>query len=162
MSVFFLPYFPVAFRVFGEGGGVNSARGATAILAAGRATTLETCLDRPFRRTIANKRLHSKQRKQLFDHCQLLRPMNRRTNYCDRNNCCDDTPCRIYAPLRTPKLRQKKIYEKMFGLQSRPGWPEPPDTKLHIGSQGKGVLSSESWCHLHVVIFRRVPGVYPL
>ena len=38
-------------RVFGEG--VKSARGATAILAA--AITLETCLERPFTRTTANK-----------------------------------------------------------------------------------------------------------
>ena len=35
--------------VFGEG--VKSARGATAVLAA--AATLETCLERPFTRTIA-------------------------------------------------------------------------------------------------------------
>ena len=46
-------------RVYGEG--VKSARGAIAILEV--ATTLETCLERPFTRTVANKRSHSKQRK---------------------------------------------------------------------------------------------------
>ena len=46
----------------GYGEGVNSARGATAILAA--AITLVTCLEHPFTRTIANELLHCKERKE--------------------------------------------------------------------------------------------------
>ena len=59
------------FRVFGEG--VKSASGAIAILAA--ATTLETCLQRPFTRTIANELLHSKQQKECNSFSTIA-------NYC--------------------------------------------------------------------------------
>ena len=58
-------------RVFGKE--AKSARGAIAILAA--VTTLETCLEPPFIRMIANELLHSKQQKECnrvsttADHC---------------------------------------------------------------------------------------------
>ena len=55
------------FGWFGQG--VKSARGATAILAA--ATTPETCLERPFTRTIAKELLQTKQQ----NACKTFRPL---------------------------------------------------------------------------------------
>ena len=63
--------------MFSVGEGVDSARGATAILAA--ATTLEARLE-SFTRTIANERLHSKLRNECHS-CWII------ANYCGDTLC---------------------------------------------------------------------------
>ena len=79
-------------RILGVWTRLKSSRGATAILAA--ATTFETCLERPFRRTIANK---------LYNHCEILRPMSYCTNHCDRKQLLRRHPLRNPSLLWTPE-----------------------------------------------------------